>query len=188
MKNSQFSNSIQAGKKLGPEFYRQDAVTVARQLLGKTLVRRHKDGSIARYTINETEAYCGEEDKACHASKGRTARTEVMYHAGGTIYIYLIYGMYWMLNVVTGETDDPQAVLIRGISGQSGPGRVGRTLDIDKTLNGESLLSSSSLWIEDAPEIDSFITTPRIGIDYAEENWRNKPWRFIIANEEVAKP
>ena len=114
-------------KKLDAAFYRQDAVTVARLLLGKTLVRRLPDGRTARYPITETEAYVGETDKACHASRGRTTRTEVMYHDGGTVYIYLIYGMHWMLNVVTSTPGNPQAVLIRGIGGHSGPGTGGLT-------------------------------------------------------------
>ena len=167
-------------KKLDAAFYRQDAVTVARLLLGKTLVRRLPDGRIARYPITETEAYVGEADKACHASRGRTVRTEVMYHDGGTVYIYLIYGMYWMLNVVTSTPDDPQAVLIRGIGGHSGPGRAGRALGIDKSLNGASLLTCSELWIEDAPEDSRFAATPRIGIGYAGEPWVSKPWRFVL--------
>ena len=167
-------------KKLDAAFYRQDAVTVARLLLGKTLVRRLPDGRTARYPITETEAYMGEADKACHASRGRTARTEVMYHDGGTVYIYLIYGMHWMLNVVTSTPGDPQAVLIRGIGGHSGPGRTGRALGIDRSLNGTSLLTSPELWIEDAPEATRFATTPRIGIGYAGEPWVSKPWRFVL--------
>lgn len=167
-------------KKLPAGFYKQDAVTVAEKLLGKILVRRWEDGTESRYMITETEAYLGGEDKACHASKGRTPRTEVMFSEGGRVYVYLIYGMYWMLNVVTGAENHPQAVLIRGINNIVGSGKVGRELKIDKSFYAEDLLFSSRIWIEDAPDISEFSTAPRIGVDYAGEEWCNKPWRFIL--------
>lgn len=167
-------------KKLKTDFYKQDAVTVAEKLLGKILVRRMDDGTVCRYQITETEAYWGEEDKACHASKGRTPRTDIMYSEGGKVYVYLIYGMYWMLNIVTGTENQPQAVLIRGIDKIIGSGKVGRELKIDKSYNGENLLVSNRLWLEDAPKISSFQTAPRVGIDYAGDEWKNKPWRFIL--------
>ncbi|HET7732687.1 MAG TPA: DNA-3-methyladenine glycosylase, partial [Paludibacter sp.] len=93
---------------------------MAPQLLGKILVRQYEDGRIERYRINETEAYCGIEDLASHASKGRTSRTDVMFEQGGTVYVYLIYGMYWMLNIVAGKEHTPEAVLIRGVEGVVG--------------------------------------------------------------------
>ena len=166
-------------KRLPLNFYRSDAVTVAEKLLGKILVRKFDDGTTARYRITETEAYLGEDDKACHASKGRTPRTEIMYADGGKIYVYLIYGIYWLLNVVTGTENSPQAVLIRGIENIVGSGRVGRELQIDRSFYGESLLTSERMWIEDAPEIENFTTGTRIGIDYAGDVWKNKLWRFI---------
>jgi DNA-3-methyladenine glycosylase len=167
--------------RLDLEFYLNDAVTVAPKLLGKTLVRVWDDGSISRYSISETEAYLGESDKACHASKGRTLRTNVMFAKGGCVYVYLIYGMYWMLNVVTGHEEEPQAILIRGINNIIiGSGKVGRELKIDKSFYGEDLLTSERIWIEDAPEILDFKTAPRVGVDYAGEEWRDKPWRFIL--------
>jgi len=165
--------------KLNIDFYKQDAITVAKKLLGKILVRIYEDGTMQRYRIIETEAYLGEEDLACHASKGRTARTEIMYANGGCLYVYLIYGMYWMLNVVTGTENHPQAVLIRGIERNIGSGKVGRELKIDKSFYGENLLDSKRIWIEDALEELNYSTAPRIGIDYAGEVWKNKPWRFI---------
>ena len=167
-------------KKLGTEFYKQDALIVAEKLLGKILVRRWVDGTETRYRITETEAYLGEEDKACHASKGRTPRTEIMYSEGGKVYVYLIYGMYWMLNFVTENENHPQAVLIRGIENIIGSGKVGRELKMDKSFYGEDLLTSNRIWLEDAPDIKNFETAPRIGIDYAGEEWKNKPWRFIL--------
>src|ERR1035437_5614795 len=99
--------------KLNIDFYKQDAITVAKKLLGKILVRIYEDGTMQRYRIIGTEAYLGEEDLACHASKGRTARTEIMYADGGCLYVYLIYGMYWMLNVVPGPKTNHQLELIR---------------------------------------------------------------------------
>ncbi len=167
-------------KRLNFEFYKQDAVVVAEKLLGKTLVRMWEDGNVSKFTITETEAYLGEEDLACHASKGRTKRTEVMYVEGGKVYVYLIYGMYWMLNVVTGPENHPQAVLIRGIDQIKGSGKVGRELKIDKSFYGENLLNSERIWIEDAPNITNFFTFPRVGIDYAGDEWKNKLWRFTL--------
>ncbi|HEY6913389.1 MAG TPA: DNA-3-methyladenine glycosylase [Paludibacter sp.] len=169
-------------KRLPADFYKQDAVTVAEKLLGKILVRGCEDGTEARYRITETEAYLGEEDKACHASKGRTPRTEVMFSVGGKVYVYLIYGMYWMLNVVTGAENHPQAVLIRGIDNIIGSGKVGRELRLDKSFYAEDLLDSKRIWIEDAPDVAEFKTAPRIGIDYAGDEWRDKPWRFVLAS------
>ncbi len=167
-------------EKLNYNFYKRDAVTVAQELLGKTLVRVWDDASVSRYTITETEAYFGEEDQACHASKGRTKRTEIMYASGGHVYVYLIYGMYWLLNVVTGNEKHPEAVLIRGLDEVIGSGKVGRILKIDKSFYGEHLLYSPRIWIEDAPLETSFHALPRIGIDYAGEEWRNKAWRFTL--------
>ncbi len=166
-------------KRLKKDFYRQDSVEVAKQLLGKTLVRVYEDGEAKRYKITATEAYHGSEDKACHASKGRTSRTEVMFHDGGKVYVYLIYGMYWMLNVVTGKENHPQAVLICGVGDVKGSGRVGRGLKMEKSFYGEDLLTSNRIWIEDSPEQPEFIAKPRVGVDYAGE-WKDKLWRFEI--------
>ena len=164
---------------LNIDFYQQNAVTVAEKLLGKILVRVLEDGTTQRYRITETEAYLGEEDKACHASKGHTPRTEIMYAEGGHLYVYLIYGMYWMLNVVTGAENSPQAVLIRGVENIIGSGKIGRELKIDRSFYGENLLNSKRIWIEDAPDETSFSTASRVGIDYAGDEWKNKEWRFI---------
>ena len=164
---------------LSTEFFRQDVLQLAPSLLGKILVRKFDNETIERFRIIETEAYRGEEDKACHASKGRSQRTEVMYHQGGKIYVYLIYGMYWMLNIVSGKENEPQAVLIRGIEGISGPGRVGKKLLLDKGFYGETL-PSSRIWIEDDNITPEYITTPRIGIDYAGE-WKDLKWRFVVS-------
>lgn len=168
-------------KRLDIDFYRQNAVDVARLLLGKTLVRVDDNGVERRYGITATEAYCGSEDKACHASKGRTPRTEVMFHEGGKVYVYLIYGMYWMLNIVTGEENSPQAVLICGVDDVQGSGRVGRALAIDRSFYGECLLASNRIWIEDGVVVPAIVAKPRVGILYAGE-WQDKLWRFEIAS------
>jgi len=165
--------------RLSPDFFHRDVLDVAPELIGKLLVRQYEDGRIEKYRIIETEAYRGMEDLACHASKGRTPRTEVMFLDGGTVYVYLIYGMYWMLNLVTGNEGDPSAVLIRGIEGCSGPGRVGRKLQLDKSFYGENILNSSRIWVEDAEPVSEIRTSKRIGISYAGE-WENKLWRFYL--------
>lgn len=168
--------------KLRQSFFEADVLELAPALLGKIICRRMPDGKVLHGRITETEAYNGTSDLACHASKGRTSRTEVMYGAGGNIYVYLIYGMYWMLNIVSGGKDSPQAVLIRGVEQISGPGRVGRLLALDKSFYGESLITSDRIWLEDDGSEVSYQTTPRIGINYAGEPWISMPWRFIIIN------
>jgi len=161
------------------DFFIRDVLEVAPELIGKYLV--HSNGSNRKsYRITEAEAYRGEIDLACHASKGRTKRTEIMYHAGGHLYVYLIYGMYWMLNIVTGAVNHPQAILIRGIEGFNGPGKLTRELGIDESYYGEHLCKSERIWMADAGITPPFYTTPRIGINYAGEPWISKPWRYII--------
>jgi DNA-3-methyladenine glycosylase len=167
-------------KRLNHPFFRRDVLEVAPELLGKRLVRRYDDGTTEAFLITETEAYRGEEDLACHASKGKTPRTTTMYLPGGVLYIYLIYGMYWMMNIVTGEAEHPQAVLIRGIEDYDGPGKLTRHLQIDRSFNAEDLTSSPRIWIEESNLRPAFITSPRIGVDYAGEKWKNMPWRFMI--------
>lgn len=166
-------------ERLSLEFYLRDVLEVAPELLGKPLVRQFADGSQKRYMITEVEAYRGAEDLACHAAKGRTPRTEVMFQEGGKVYVYLIYGMYWLLNLVTGEEGYPSAVLIRGIDGFSGPGRLGRELQLDKSFYGENLQTSPRLWVENAKPVTEYKTSKRIGIGYAGE-WANKMWRFYL--------
>jgi DNA-3-methyladenine glycosylase len=166
--------------RLSSDFFLRDVLEVAPELLGKLLVRQFGDGHIERYRITEVEAYRGIEDRACHASKGRTPRTEVMFQQGGTVYVYLIYGQYWLLNLVTGTEGDASAVLIRGIEGFPGPGRVGRELQLDRSFYGESLIDSSRLWVEDAGSVSEIKTSKRIGIDYSGEECVNKMWRFYL--------
>jgi len=160
-----------------------DAVTMARTLLGKWLCRRLDDGTLIRRRITETEAYFGEEDTACHAHKGRTPRTDVMYAPGGFAYVYLCYGMYDMFNDVTGPQDHPEAVLIRGVEGADGPGKLTRALKITRELNREDLVRSRRLWIEDDGIIPKFVRAPRIGIAYARAHDRNRKWRFTVLRQ-----
>ncbi len=106
--------------------------------------------------------------------------TEVMYHEGGKIYVYFVYGMYWMLNFVACEKDIPQAALIRGIEGYNGPGKLTKAIGIDKSFYGEDLVTSNRIWIEDPGLKVTIKTSTRIGINYAGETWENKPWRYYI--------
>jgi DNA-3-methyladenine glycosylase len=167
--------------RLTRNFFTSDVLEVAPALPGKILVVKYPDGIIRNLTITEVEAYKGSEDEACHAFRGRTKRTEVMFHEGGRLYVYLIYGMYWMLNVVTGNINDPQAVLIRGVENYSGPGKLTKALGINGTYNGEDIVVSDRIWIEDAGYTPVIKTGPRIGIEYAGETWKKKPWRFYTA-------
>lgn len=166
-------------------FFSKNTVWVAKNLLGKKLVRIHR-GKKIEVTIAETEAYHGHNDKASHASRGKTARTEVMFGNPGTIYVYLIYGMHYCLNFVTGKKNFPAAVLIRGIEvgGEfiKGPGRVSKFLKLDKKINKKKLSKKSGLWVEDGVKINrkKIKSSKRIGIDYAGPLWANKPWRFDI--------
>ncbi|MCX5721660.1 MAG: DNA-3-methyladenine glycosylase [Nitrospirae bacterium] len=172
-------------KILSRTYFNRPTVTVARSLIGKYLVRVN-DGRRLEGKIVEVEAYVGPEDKACHASKGRTLRTDVMFGGGGIAYIYLIYGMYHCLNVVTEREGFPSAVLIRAIEldGEliDGPGKLCRALQIDRSLNRANLTSGESLWFEDRGESvrrGSIEAHPRVGVDYAGE-WAKKPWRFRL--------
>jgi DNA-3-methyladenine glycosylase len=163
-------------------FQRKDTVAIARGLIGRVLVRSHADGRETRHVITETEAYCGELDLACHARAGRTARTDVMYRAGGIWYVYLCYGIHEMLNLVTGPEDFPAAILIRGVADAKGPGRLTKALEIGRALNGLPAAVESGLWIEEASArvpTKQVQATPRVGVDFAGPGWAAKPWRFV---------
>jgi len=166
-------------------YFAQSTLRVARSLIGKYLVRVI-DGCILSGKIVEVEAYVGAQDKACHASKGRTQRTEVLFGPPGVAYVYLIYGMYNCLNVVTEREEFPSAILIRAIEidGEliDGPGRLCRALQIDRCLNRVDLTTCESLWFEDRGilvERGDVGAHPRVGVDYAGE-WAKKPWRFRL--------
>lgn len=175
-------------KIVSKSFFEQKTLKVARELLGKYLVRRYYSPSRKRYVVAkekiiETEAYVGPHDLACQSSHGKTNRNQIMYREAGTIYVYFTYGMHWMLNIVTEEKDFPSAVLIRGLETVSGPGRLTKTLKIDKSLNGQKLGKKSGLWIESDLKIENskleITRTPRIGIAYA-GSWALKPYRFVL--------
>lgn len=166
--------------RLTRDFFIRDVLDVAPEMIGKTMAIRLEKDIIGRYCVTEVEAYRGTEDKACHASKGRTSRTEIMYHEGGRLYIYLVYGMYWMLNIVTGKENIPQAVLIRGVETMPGPGKLTRSLGIDRSYYGEDLITSDRIWFEESGARPEIRTGVRIGIDYAGEYWRSRPWRFYL--------
>jgi len=162
------------------EFISSDTLANARSLLGLMLVRTTDRGRQSMM-ITEVEAYDGESDLACHASKGRTKRTDVLYRAGGVWYVYLCYGIHEMLNLVVGPENSPAAVLIRGVGGISGPGRLTQRLQIDRKLNGLPAQPQSGLHLEDVgmriPR-RRIQAGPRIGVDYAGPVWAAKPWRF----------
>ncbi len=168
------------GKILPLTFYCRPTLEVAPELLGKFLVCGNRQA-----LITEVEAYDGPEDLASHARLGRrTARTEVMYQAGGVWYVYFTYGLHWLLNIVTGEKDYPSAVLIRGTKEVSGPARLTKYLGIDKKFNGQLATKQTGLYIVEPPNVQSLalniITAPRIGVDYAGPVWSQKPYRFIL--------
>lgn len=164
--------------KLGYEFYHRPCLEVAQDLVGKVLVHNTPAGAL-RLRITETEAYCGEADTACHAHKGRTKRTEVLYDVAGTVYIYLCYGVHWLLNIVTGEKEEPQAVLIRACAEASGPGRLTKALQITGELNRSSILGDV-LWVEDDGLQWDIRADKRVGIGYAAPEDQAKLWRFIM--------
>ncbi len=169
------------GRIVPPSFFNRKTLTVARELVGKTLVRKlgHK---IIRQKITEIEAYVGPHDLACHSARGRTERNKIMFMEAGTIYVYFTYGMHWMLNIVTEAEGFPSAVLIRGTEEVSGPARLTKALKIDKSLNGLKLGRKSGLWIEHSKIGNSklkIMRTPRIGVSYA-GSWALKPYRFVL--------
>ena len=172
---------MDTGLRLDKDFFIRDVLEVAPELPGKQLVLSDQNNSVQKFVITEVEAYRGPDDLACHASKGKTApRTEVMFSEGGKVYVYFIYGMYWMLNIVTGKINEPQAVLIRGLVGYNGPGKLTKVLGIDRSFYGEDLTISNRIWLEDiglSPDIKS---GPRIGIEYSGDYWKNVNWRYFV--------
>ncbi len=185
---------------LNADFFARSTLTVARQLLGQRLVH-DRAGSRLSGVIVETEAYVGPDDSANHARRGRTPRTEVMFGPPGQSYVYLIYGMYHMLNIVTEGQDFPAAVLIRALEPQegisemqrrrgqerlvrltSGPGKLCQALGIDRALNRWDVTRGERLWLEAAPPVpdEAVATGPRIGIGYAQPQDQAAPWRFWL--------
>jgi len=177
-------------RKIAHSFYRRDAETLARDLIG-TIIVHHRRGREYRARIVETEAYLGPLDLASHSSKGRTKRTEVMFGPAGRAYVYLIYGMYEMFNIVAGGTGSGQAVLIRAAEAidvwhadLSGPGKLTRALGITRSMNGLDL-TGNRLYLLQNPRYHPLIRrAKRIGIEYAGE-WRHKMLRFFDADSEA---
>ncbi len=164
---------------LDRHFYHRPTLEVAKELLGKFLVIE-KGGQRTAHMIREVEAYDGPSDRASHAYRGRTERTKVMFGPGGHWYVYLVYGMHWMLNVVTGPQDYPAAILIRGAGDFGKPAVLTKALGIDKAFNGKPASQQTGLWIEDRGVQTARIQkTPRIGVDYAGRIWSKKPYRFL---------
>jgi len=183
---------------LDRKFYHRPTLDVARDLLGKRLVRRLDNVELSGI-ITETEAYCGTDDSACHAHRGRTMRNAVMFGKPGHAYVYFTYGMHYLLNFVTEGENKPCAVLIRTIEPltgldqmrarrkrpdrdlTNGPAKLCQALSIDKTFYGWDLTMGKHLWVEPYRDIppDTITATPRIGIDYAAKKDRDALWRFL---------
>lgn len=175
--------------RLKNDFYNQEALQLAKSLLGKVIVRKTPTGEL-KGEIVETEAYIGESDKACHARFGRTKRTEIMYGKSGRAYIYLCYGLFNLFNIVAHKENDPAAVLIRRIKPLSGlepklksygPGNLTKYLKIDRELNGYDLICGDELFLVEGFKVkpSEIRKSARIGIDYAQE-YKHKKWRFFI--------
>lgn len=166
--------------KLTADFYTQPATEAAKKLCGKLFCTKDKDGTVRKYRITETECYYGEEDTACHAHKGRTPRTETLYRNGGILYVYLCYGIHNLMNIITGPEGHPEGVLIRGLEGYNGPGKLTKALGVTRDHNSISLTESDLFWCEDDDFTPEITASPRVGIDYAEEADRLRPWRFTV--------
>lgn len=166
-------------ERLPYEFYHRPCIEVAKDLVGKVIVHDDK-----RLRISETEVYWGENDTACHASRGRTKRTEVLYGDAGTIYVYLCYGIHWLLNIITGDVDDPQGVLIRACVEAPGPGKLTKALGITGEYNRRSILETEDFRIEDDGFRCELIPDKRVGIGYASQEDQDRLWRFKMGTSE----
>ena len=204
---SRILKSAPRGARLGRDFYtRADTLGVARELLGKRLVVPSASGERVSGRVVEVEAYLGVGDRAAHSYGGRrTRRTETMYAAGGTAYVFFVYGMHHQFNVVTGPAGLPHALLVRAVEPEegielmrarrpvskereltSGPGKLCRALGLDLTFDGEDLTEGSRAWLEETGvefEPGEIASGPRIGVAYAAED-ALKPWRFWVAGNE----
>jgi DNA-3-methyladenine glycosylase len=181
-----------SGTVLGPEFFDRDTVTVARDLLGKVLVRKVRGMELWGRLV-EVEAYLGPDDRCAHSYGGhRSPRNEVMYGPGGFAYVYFTYGMHHCLNFVTREEGVPQAVLIRalepgpGVDRCSGPGLLCRSLDIDRALNGAALAPPALYLVDDGVKPGPIFVTPRIGVGSGE--WSDRPLRFAVDSPYLSRP
>lgn len=182
-------------KRLTRQFYTRPTLKVAKELLGKHIVRQ-KGKKKLEGMIAETEAYIGPQDRACHAYGGKvTQRNKAEYLVGGHIYIYLVYGLHWQLNISTYESGKPECVLIRSLDRNlgklaDGPGKLCRYLKLDKSFYGEDLAESKKIWLEDRGvkiKPSRIIATGRIGIDYAGPYWAKRKWRFLLKDDKMKK-
>ncbi len=180
------NRSLKMGHVLPASFFSRPTLTVAEELIGQNLCR-YRCGRTIRLPITEVEAYDGFDDEASHAHRGPTKRNSVMFGPAGYWYVYLCYGVHWLLNVVTGPKQYPAAILIRGAGPCRGPGRVTKALAIDGTNSRKRAARSNRLWIErsgssiPSREIER---TPRIGVQYAASPWREAPYRFFWSGTE----
>lgn len=181
-------------RRLNRADFNKPTLEVARSLIGKFIVHKAGRNSVAAM-ITEVEAYKGPRDLAAHSAKGRrTARVEPLYGDGGTVYVYFIYGIHWMLNFATAGKEIGEGVLIRGVLADlqgearylAGPGRVTTLLGVDKAVNGDDAVTSKRIWLEDRGArivLRRLHRGPRIGVDFAGEYWAARPWRFWIDRE-----
>lgn len=191
----------ETNQKLMRSFFARDTVEVARDLLGKRLVHVDQGQRLAGIIL-ETEAYRGEEDQGCHCRAGRTERTAVMYGPPGLAYVYFVYGMHWLLNLVTEEEGYPGAVLLRALSPEKGldliaerrkkqpprhwmdgPAKLTQALGVDGGQNGlDSCQPGSDLFVEPGYQVEpgQIQSSPRIGLDNVPEPWKSIPWRFTV--------
>lgn len=161
-------------------FFRKHPLDVAEGLIGSYLVRKWR-GKIIKLPVHETEAYLGSHDKASHASKGKTKRSETMFGPPGHFYIYLTYGMHWMLNIVTEKEGVPSAVLLRGAGPYNGPAKLTKGIHVTKSLNKKPAVGENGLWFEKGkrPDKRKIMRLPRVGVEYAGSVWAKKPYRFL---------
>ena len=171
---------VSSNKIIPHEIFIKDALEIAPNLLGAYICKTMVDGSILRGKIMETEVYRGEEDLACHARRGKTKGNAPLYEKGGIAYVYLIYGIHWLFNVITGNKEEPQGVLIRALEAPlNGPGKWTKAFAITGEANGCLLTPSQGIWLEEGENPIEIIQRPRVGIDYAPSPWKEIPWRFI---------
>ena len=185
---------VPAGEVIGKDFFARDTIEVARDLLGKVLVRDVAGSSRIWGRLVEVEAYLGPDDRAAHSFGGRRSpRNEVMYGVAGHAYVYLTYGMHHCLNFVTREAGLPQAVLVRalepgpGVDRCGGPGLVCRALDIDRKLNGVPLAPPTLYVVDDGEPARRIFTTPRIGVENSGD-WAPRPLRFCWDSPHLSRP
>ncbi|HHD92008.1 MAG TPA: DNA-3-methyladenine glycosylase [Candidatus Portnoybacteria bacterium] len=179
---------------LSRDFFLRPTIQVAKDLLGKNIIRQFKNNQKIIGKIVETEAYLGPKDRAAHSFGGKiTPRNKIVYNQGGYIYIYLIYGMYWQLNFVTGQIGQPECILIRALEPiqpnsdetkikPNGPGKLCQYLKLDKSFYSHDLCQKKKIWLEDTTKVQSnlIISTSRVNIDYAGPYWSRRKLRFYI--------